>query len=94
MGVRSSSANKPDIDTLRAKGIEIRIFDPSSQDYSSLGLTDIDVIVSTIFPLSLQEQLPLINAAKEAGVKRFVPCDFGTACPRGVRKLHDMVRLH
>ena len=39
------------------------------------------------------EQMNVVMAAKEAGVKRFVPCGFATVCPAGgvnrVMRLHD-----
>lgn len=36
-------------------------------------------------------QTSVIKAAKIAGVKRFIPCDWGTACVPGVRYLFDQV---
>lgn len=40
-----------------------------------------------------QSQISLANAAKKAGVKRFVPCGFGVvAPPGGVMRLRDLVR--
>lgn len=57
-------------------------------------MTGIDVVVSGIYWLNLDDQLPLIQAAKVAGVKRFVPCNFGTPAPRGVMKLLDHVRIY
>ncbi|ETS82850.1 hypothetical protein PFICI_04726 [Pestalotiopsis fici W106-1] len=50
-----------------------------------------DVLISTLNPSSFAAQIPLANAAKIAGVKRFVPCSFATiAPPRGVMVLRDM----
>jgi hypothetical protein len=56
-------------------------------------LTGIDVVISCIYWLNLDDQVPLIKAAKLAGVKRFVPCNFGTPAPRGVMKLMDHVSI-
>ena len=39
------------------------------------------------------QQKNLVLAAKAAGVKRFVPCDFGTPGAQGVRELLDQVCL-
>ena len=54
-------------------------------------LNSIDTVISTIFPLSVADQIPLIDAAVQAGVKRFLPCNWGTPVPRGgIMDLHDM----
>ncbi|KAI1775535.1 isoflavone reductase family protein [Hypoxylon cercidicola] len=52
-------------------------------------LAGIDVVISCIVFSSLEDQIPLAEAAKQAGVGRFVPCDFGTPTTRGVMNLHD-----
>lgn len=54
-------------------------------------LTGIDIVISCIVAFSLQQQIPLAEAAKKAGVKRFVPCNFGTPAPRGIMWLDDQV---
>ncbi len=36
-------------------------------------LTGIDVVISTIGPLAFNDEIPLANAAKAAGVQRFIP---------------------
>jgi putative NADH-flavin reductase len=57
-------------------------------------LTGIDVVISAIHYANNNDQIPLATAAKEAGVKRFVPCGFITvAPPRGVMRLRDQVSL-
>jgi hypothetical protein len=44
--------------------------------------------------MALLEQISIVTAAKEAGVKRVVPCGFATVCPEGgVMKLRDRVSL-
>ena len=72
------------------------MLDIESADHAQLvaELQGVDAVVSTIFPLPhlLQAQKLLARAAKEAGVARFVPSNWATACPRGVMKLHDLVR--
>lgn len=51
-----------------------------------------DVVISAIRPLDLRKQIPLIDAAKKAGVKRFVPCDFATvAPPKGFMHIREIV---
>ena len=41
------------------------------------GLKGVDVVVSTVGGPALHDQLLVIEAAKEAGVKRFYPSEFG-----------------
>jgi hypothetical protein len=55
-------------------------------------LRGIDVVVSTIYYKNLKDQIQLASAAKEAGIKRFVPSNFGTSAPRGVMTLYDWVK--
>ncbi|KAH7180108.1 hypothetical protein BKA60DRAFT_649065, partial [Fusarium oxysporum] len=52
-------------------------------------LTGIDVVISAIHYESPDDEIPLSNAAKAAGAKRYVPCSFATIAPRGIMKLHD-----
>jgi hypothetical protein len=52
----------------------------------------VDILVSAIGYNDLLQQRSLVRAAKEAGVKRFVPCAFITICPpKGVMLLRDEV---
>lgn len=37
------------------------------------------------------DQKPLFRAAKNVGVGRVIPSDFGTVAPRGVMAVHDLV---
>ena len=56
-------------------------------------LYGIDVLISTMFGLSVHDEIPLIDAAKKAGVKRFIPSFFATtAPPKGALGIRDMVR--
>jgi hypothetical protein len=58
-------------------------------------LKDIDTVVSAVSPPALLSQIPLATAAKEAGVRRFVPCSFMTiGPPDGVMLLRDLVTAH
>ena len=63
-------------DELKAKGVKIIVVDYSSPTLKS-SLSNIDVIVSTIGGAGLALQSNLATAAKEAGVKLFVPSEFG-----------------
>lgn len=56
-------------------------------------LTGIDVVVCSVGPADQRSQISLANAAKIAGVKRFVPCGFITVAPAGgIMWLRDEVR--
>ncbi|KAF7327222.1 Glycoside hydrolase [Mycena kentingensis (nom. inval.)] len=82
--VRPTSASAPKVEALRARGVGIRVAeltDPLERLVEAL--TGIDVVVSTIGPAGILDQIPLATAAKQAGVKRFVPCAYITVTPPG-----------
>jgi hypothetical protein len=92
--IRPSSSQKPIVSELKSKGVEIRLGDATDEIDALLPLLkDIDIVISAIDAGSQLSQLNLIDAAKKAGVKRFVPCAFITvAPPGGVMDLRDQVR--
>ena len=49
------------------------------KDYDSLlaACKAVDNVVSTVGGMQIGDEMPLINAVKAAGVKRFIPSDFG-----------------
>ena len=51
--------------------------DYSNREAIKNALTRIDVVISTVPPTALDVQLGIAEAAKEAGVKLFVPSEFG-----------------
>ena len=57
-------------------------------------LADVDILISAVTGTAILRQKNVILAAKEAGVKRVIPCDFATPGAKGVRELHDQVRRH
>jgi putative NADH-flavin reductase len=61
--------------------IRSKVICPTTQLASIL--IGVDTVICALSPDSLFEQLPLADAAKKAGVKRFVPCAFMTVCPPG-----------
>ncbi|KAL5476930.1 hypothetical protein ACEPAI_3116 [Sanghuangporus weigelae] len=90
-GTRPSSASKPQIETLKSRGVEIRIIglENWTVDQIAESLKGADTVISTTFYAEVPRQKLLADACKKAGVKRFVPDDWGTACVRGVRQLYD-----
>ncbi|KAL5514229.1 hypothetical protein ACEPAG_2317 [Sanghuangporus baumii] len=90
-GTRPSSASKPQAEALKSRGVEIRIIDLENWtvDQIAESLKGVDTVISTILYTEILRQKLLADACKKAGVKRFVPDDWGTACVRGVRQLYD-----
>ncbi|PIL32965.1 hypothetical protein GSI_05083 [Ganoderma sinense ZZ0214-1] len=89
--VRPSSLSKPAVADLRARGVEIRTGDLSDGVESlTKTLAGTDILVCTVATWALGAQRDIIRAAKEVGVQRVVPCDFGTIGARGVRELYDV----
>ncbi|KAI0379263.1 NAD(P)-binding protein [Hypomontagnella monticulosa] len=87
---RPTSVNGEANKALEARGVHVVAADLTGpkKDLVKL-LKGIDVVISCIVFTNLKDQIPLAEAAKEADVKRFVPCDFATPAPRGVMALHD-----
>ena len=57
-------------------------------------LSGVDTVVSAVDPFNFDCQVVLARAAKAAGVKRFIPCNFGPATPvGGILWLRDKVLL-
>lgn len=54
-----------------------------------------DVVISTGpgHEDEVNKQKIIADAAKRAGVKRFIPNDWATPCVRGVRKQYDQVHF-
>ncbi|KAJ7644903.1 hypothetical protein FB45DRAFT_1053537, partial [Roridomyces roridus] len=89
--VRPSSATNAKVDNLRAQGIKIRVVDIAAPIAElTAHLAGVDVLISAIDAGSQTAQINLATAAKEAGIKRFVPCAFTiVAPPGGVMALRD-----
>ncbi|KAI1455917.1 NAD(P)-binding protein [Annulohypoxylon moriforme] len=90
---RPSSIDSEANNALRSRGVHVVAADLTGPKEELVKiLTGADVVISCIVYTSLNDQIPLVEAAKEAGVKRFVPCDFGTPAPRGVMIMRDQKR--
>ncbi|KAH7409047.1 isoflavone reductase family protein [Cadophora sp. MPI-SDFR-AT-0126] len=89
--VRLASAEKPGVKELTKRGVKILVADVSSPiDELVPVITGTDILISAIGGTAQLDQINLITAAKKAGVKRFVPCDFASiAPPGGVMVLRD-----
>ncbi|GJD04558.1 isoflavone reductase family protein [Colletotrichum higginsianum] len=89
--IRPSSLQKPEIHDLEKRGVRIASVDLGGpEDEITKQLTGHEVVISAIVAEGIMDQIPLANAAKTAGVPRFVPCFFGTVMPaRGMLWLRD-----
>lgn len=73
---------------LQGKGVNIMSFNINDpEDHLAAQLKGIEVFIASC----LLDETILANAAKKAGVKRYIPCFFATVMPRGVQKSRDNV---
>ncbi len=90
--IRPASLSKPEVEKLRSSRVEIRTGDLNDGvEALKKILEGVSVVISTVVARAISQQKDAILAAKEVGVQRFVPCDFGTPGAKGVRRLHDSV---
>ncbi|RPD58064.1 NAD(P)-binding protein [Lentinus tigrinus ALCF2SS1-7] len=88
--IRPASASKAATEKLRSAGIDIRLGDvEDSVEKHKETLAGVDILISAVIATVIAQQKNIILAAQQAGVKRVIPCDFGTPGARGVRELHD-----
>ncbi len=101
--IRPTSPEKPLVASMRSRGVTIHLVDqsvlsssPPNAEFIALVsvLRSIDTAIAVADSTKLALQMPLIDACKEAGVKRFIPCDTATACVKGVMQLYDKVSLY
>ncbi|KAK1455761.1 hypothetical protein CMEL01_04521 [Colletotrichum melonis] len=97
--VRPASERKPDVVALEKRGVAVAVVDLEGPRAELVNVLEgADVLISTIHVSALGSQIPLADAAKAAGVKRFVPCFFATVAPaKGVltlRQLKEDALLH
>lgn len=85
--------NKPINDDLRNRGIDTIPVDlRGPPDKLVEALSGVDIVISAIFFGSIGDEIPLANAAKAAGVKRFVQSAFMVVLPpRGVVDFREKV---
>jgi hypothetical protein len=94
MGAISRSATSPAAEKLKAKGVEIRVLDVTADSEAKMveTLQGVDILLSVVSAEILEAQRGLFAAAaKVPGIKRVIPSDFSTPCPRGIMSLQDRV---
>lgn len=94
--IRPSSSIKPEVQSLRDRGVAIHALDwvsaPLDELTALLKDEGVEVLISACTADVIDEQTKLVDAAKAAGaVKRFVPCDWATVCPPEAMALEDRV---
>ncbi|KAK9775089.1 putative Isoflavone reductase P3 [Seiridium cardinale] len=97
--VRPASVGKPEIQNLKTYGVDVISFDLAApREELVKTLTGQDIIISCVVPFSADTQNMLADAAKSAGVKRFVPSAFGPICPPSgvlvLREIKETVLRH
>ncbi|KAL1748638.1 hypothetical protein HDZ31DRAFT_29205 [Schizophyllum fasciatum] len=93
VAIVARSATNPTALDMQNRGAELLVCpDLATASHAELValLKGADMVVSAITPYLFEAQRPLFVAAKEAGVKRVVPCDFGSHAPPGAMFLQDM----
>ncbi|KAI8674610.1 NmrA domain-containing protein [Fusarium keratoplasticum] len=87
---RATSVDNSTNQQFAAKGVHIVAYDLNGPSSALVEiLKPIDVVISCITWEHLDQQIPWIDAAKEAGVKRFVPSEWVGPAPRGVIDIKD-----
>ena len=91
--IRESSLDKPATQALRDAGVKIRVGDVTDDvDKLKTVLAGVDILISAVYALLINDQKGIIRAAKELGtVQRVIPCDFGTHAPPGIMVIKDQV---
>lgn len=93
--MRPSSVGGDGANALEQRGVKIVPTDlKGPEDQLVAAVKGQDVIISAISPMSIKDQIPLVDAAVKAGVGRFVPCDWGPAAPpRGLLTMREKASI-
>jgi uncharacterized protein YbjT (DUF2867 family) len=92
--VRPASSTKPSVLKLQGRGVKIHVGELEDDAQLAGILAGIDTVISTLGPEAHLKQIPLVDAAKKAGIRRFVPCAWMTVCPPGgIMWIRDQVGL-
>ena len=91
--MRPASLAKPAITDFRARGAKIVELDVvlASEERLVAAFENMDIVISALDWEQIESQVKLIDAAKRAGVKRFVPSEFASTGVPGIMELHDRV---
>ncbi|KAI9836375.1 MAG: hypothetical protein M1819_001404 [Sarea resinae] len=81
--IRPASSTKPSVMKLKDRGVKTHVAEIKDGAQLAGILAGVDTVISAVGPDAQLDQIPLADAAKKAGVKRFVPCGFMIVCPPG-----------
>ncbi|KAM0321855.1 hypothetical protein ACHAQA_009860 [Verticillium albo-atrum] len=88
---RASRLNSDSTNALRERGVRIAKVNVNGPRKDLVNvLNGTDVLISAVIHSAIHEEIPLIEAAKEAGVKRWVPSFWSTPAPRDIMMLRDL----
>lgn len=71
------SSKKGLLDEFKSKGATVKQFDSENVEQMAGALQKVDVVISSVGIPVIATQYKLIEACKKAGVKRFIPSEFG-----------------
>lgn len=93
---RPASVDKTAYKELESRGVKVIPVDLKGPKENLVrALSGVDVVVSAIAFTELDSEIPLANAAKDAGVKRFLQSAMMVVIPpRGVVDFREQVRAH
>ena len=88
---RNASIDKPVVTDLKKRGVEFRTIDVFGASDSKLNesVKGAEIVISAVD--QIEKQRKLVDAAKRAGVRRFIPSDWAMASPKGINAFHDKV---
>ncbi|KAH8899788.1 isoflavone reductase [Thozetella sp. PMI_491] len=91
---RPSSVEKASWIALKGRGVRVVAADLDAPvEELAKAIVGTDVLICCVLPTASDEQVALVNAAKQAGVKRFVPSFWGPAIPpRGKEQILDHIK--
>ncbi|KLO17833.1 NAD-binding protein [Schizopora paradoxa] len=90
IGVRPASLSKPEVLKFQERGVEVRALElTDAPEKLDTALQGVDTVIFAATYTEIDKQPRLADAAKRAGVKRFIPDDWASPCERGVRKMYD-----
>ncbi|KAE9368833.1 NAD(P)-binding protein [Stipitochalara longipes BDJ] len=98
--IRPASVAKPSVLKLQKRNVKIHVGEIKDDAQLAGIMAGIHTVISAVSPEPETQlaQIPLADAAKKAGVKRFVPCSWITVCPPGgvmwIRDQREQIYQH
>lgn len=83
---------KPELQELKNRGAVLAKVDYQDQESLKKALTGSQVVISAVSPFAMDAQLPVVPAAKAAGVELFVPAEYGVYVTEGLNGFKKQVQ--